>query len=544
MVRTSVLAVLVAACPILPACGSDEEPRIEADAAPPELPLAPLAIRRLLDRQYVNTIRDLLGTDAAALAEPPANLTAHGFDAIGAATLSLSPTDVRRYEDSARAIAEWARIDLGTLSPYLDCEPTGPSDEACMTAFVERFGRRAFRRPLTADEIDRFSALGTATAESMAGFYAGVEYVISAFLQSPSFLYQIELGEPDPDDPGRVRLTGYELAGRLSYFLVDSTPSEALLDAAETGALADPDGLRDAAREVLDRPEARAALSGFYDERFKLRDLATMSKDPETFPDFDVDLANAMRQEALALFGHIVWEEDADFRELFTARYAFVNADLAALYGVDPPDGDGYEMRELPASQGRAGILGQAGFLALHAHPVSTSPTKRGRFVAERLLCTDVPPPPPDVMPELPEDPGGPETMREKLARHITDEGCASCHSVMDGIGLGFEHFDAVGAWRADDRGMALDVTGVVPDLGPFDGVEELAELLAGSDKVNSCWVRNLYRHATGHEEYPGERVMLEDVEAGFAADGFKVRELLVELVASDAFRYAGVGEE
>ena len=202
---------------------------------------------------------------------------------------------MRRYEDSARAIAERARIDLGTLSPYLDCEPTGPSDEACMTAFVERFGRRAFRRPLTADEIDRFSALGTATAESMASFYAGVEYVISAFLQSPSFLYQVEVGEVDPDDGSRKRLTSSEMATRLAFFLTDRPPPDTLLDAAEAGKLTTREEIRAAALELVESEHAKRALDPFYEERFKLRALKSLAKDSATFPAWKPELAEAMR---------------------------------------------------------------------------------------------------------------------------------------------------------------------------------------------------------------------------------------------------------
>jgi Protein of unknown function (DUF1592)/Protein of unknown function (DUF1588)/Protein of unknown function (DUF1595)/Protein of unknown function (DUF1585)/Protein of unknown function (DUF1587) len=541
------LALALAASSLGPACagsGGDDDSIAEPDAGPHPVELSPLRIRRLLDRQYVNSVRDLLGEDAALAAAPPENLASRGFDAIGAADVALPAVAVKRYEESARAVAEQAIVNLDALAPYLECAPAGPDDTACMTEFVERFGRRVLRRPLDQEETARYVALGAATAGDFASFYAGVEYVIAAFLQSPSFLYQIEVGEPDPDNPDQLRLTGHEMATRLSFFLLDTTPSAALLDAAESGALADAEGVRAAAGELLGQEQARAALAGFYEERYKLRELATLSKDPEVFPEFDSDLAAAMRQEALELLSHIVWEEEADYRELLTARYAFVNADLAALYGVDPPKGDAFERRDLPAADGRVGILGQAGFLALQAHPGSTSPTRRGRFVIERLLCKEVPPPPPDVMPVLPSDPGVPETMREKLGRHMEDEACATCHTLMDPIGLGFEHFDALGVWRPDDRGMALDVTGDVKDVGAFDGLAGLAELLAGAEAFHRCWVRNLYRHATAHVEGAYEKVLVDDLASSFAESGYRVRELLLELVGSQGFRYAAAPEE
>ncbi len=515
------------------------------DAGAPTVKLAPLRIRRLLDRQYVNSVRDLLGEEAARVAQPPENLVSHGFESIGAAEVAPPAVAIRRYEESARAVSAQAVLDLGLLSPYMDCTPSGPGDAACMTEFVQRFGRRALRRPLDEAELARYAELGTASAADFDSFYIGVSYVISAMLQAPSFLYQIEIGEPDPDDPSRLRLTGHEVATRLSFFLLDTTPSDELLDLAESGALVDTDGVRAAAEAMLEEEAARGALAGYYEERFRLRELANLSKDPELYPDFDTELAGAMRQEALELLSHIVWEEDSDYRELFTARYAFVNADLAALYGVEAPDDPAaFERRELPAEGGRMGILGQAGFLALHAHPKVTSPTRRGRFIVERLLCREVPPPPPDVNPILPEDPGPPETMRDKLSRHMEDEACASCHKLMDPIGFGLEHFDAVGAYRPDDRGLALDVTGDIESVGAFDGLAGLAELLVGIEGLDRCWVRNLYRHATAHVDGAYEQPIMEELSGSFAESGYRVRQLLVELVASQGFRYAGVQEE
>ena len=546
------LALTLLAASLLPACGpsstwgdGDGDDDGGGPDAGPRVELAPLRMRRLLDRQYVNSVRALLGDEVAGAAEPPENLVSRGFESIGAAEVAAPAVAIKRYEDSARAIAERAIVDLGVLSPYLDCEPSGPGDAACMETFVERFGRRALRRPLDQDEVARYAALGTATAVDFDSFYTGASYVISALLQSPSFLYQIETGEPDPNDPSRVRLTGYEMASRLSFFLLDTAPSEELLDLAEKGALADAGGVRAAAEAMLDGGQGRGALEAFYEERFRLRELTGLSKDPGKYPAFDSHLAASMRQEALELLDHIVWDEDSDYHELLTARYAYVDADLAALYGVAPPDDpEAFERRDLPADGGRIGILGQAGFLAAHAHPGQTSPTRRGRFVIERLLCREVPPPPPDVVPKLPADPGQPETMRQKLGRHMKDEACAGCHALMDPIGLGLEHFDAIGGWRDEDRGMALDVTGEVEDVGTFDGLAGLAELLVGVDEVNRCWVENLYRHATAHVEGPYELPLVDDLTGSFAASGYRVRQLLLDLVASPGFRYAAPQEE
>ena len=542
-----IAAALAIGLPTVGACGDGGG--APADAAPDAEvppPLAPLRMRRLLRRQYVNTVADLLGADVAEVANPPQDLAAHGFESIGAAELSLSDSAVAQYELSARAIAEIATGRGGPdLDQWVPCTPSSATDAACLQAFIESFGKRAWRRPLSPDEAQRYLAVAMAAAAEYGSFQKGVEYALSGILQSLNFLYQIEIGEPDPDDPGRLRLTGYEVATRISYFLLDTTPSQSLMEAAEAGGLHAPDDIRDVARDLLSQPGARAALDAFYDERFALRALATLPKDPAVFPEFSAELAGSMRQEAIELLNYIVWESDSDYRELLTARYAFVNGPLAAIYGVEPPvSPNAFEYRLLPDEQQRAGILGQAAFLAGNAHPALTSPTRRGRFVAERFLCLKIPPPPPDVVPELPADPGMPETMRDKLQRHMMDPACASCHSVMDPLGLVFEGFDGLGKYRTTDRGLPLDLTGEIADLGSFNGPVEMADVLVSSPDFHSCWVKNMYRHATGHVEVWGETATLDGLTERFAGEGYRVRELLVELVASEGFRFAAPPQE
>lgn len=493
-------------------------------------------LRKLLAAQYTNSVRSLLGSTAAELATPPPDIATQGYESIGASEISLSDVALAQYEASASAIAESVVSDVSQLPALMGCAPSGPADRDCFDTFVRGFGRRAFRRPLTEDEVTRYVDLAIVTAGRYQNAFAGVSYTISAFLQSPNFLYQVEVGEVDPDESSRRRLTGYEMATRMSFFLLDTTPDDALLDAAATG-LKTRETILAQATELVGREDARGALDHFFEERYKLRDLTSLTKDPALFPLYSVALAEAMHTESLMLLRDVVWDRDADVRELLDADYAFVNRDLATLYNLAPVAGTGFEKRTL--TDGRRGVFGQASFLARQAHPTSTSPTRRGRFISERLLCIDIPPPPPEIVTELPPPvPNMPMTMRQRLAQHSGFEQCASCHVRMDGIGLALENFDAIGKFRTTDEGLPIDPSGEIVDVGTFQGLSGMTALTRDMPELSRCWVRSLYRHATGHLEAEGDELALEQVDTAFVASEYRLKSLLIEIVASDAFRF------
>lgn len=508
----------------------------DGEEIPAELEPAPASLRLLLQRQYVGAIEDLLGPEAAAVAAPPENHAINGFDAVGAAQLALGDAEIDAYEQSARAVAQ-AAAAAGTLGQWLACDPATQGDAACMEQVVGSFGRRAWRRPLTAEELVRYAAVGTAAAAELGGFELGVQEVVAALLQSPHFLYQVEVGEPDPDDPTRRRLTQYELASRMSFFLVDTVPDADLLDDAEAGLLETTDGIRDAAVALLERPRARQSLGEFFGEAWRLRNLDGLPKDQATFPQWTPELAEAMRAETLALVEDIAWQRDVDFREVFTADYTFANAQLGFHYGLPGAAdlGDAPTMIALDGIDKRAGVFGHAAFLSLLAHVSSTSPTLRGKFVLENVLCRVVPPPPPGVVTDLPVAEEG-MTMRERLEGHQVDPSCAGCHSLIDPIGFGLENYDGIGRFRTEDNGSPIDSSAQL-DGQPFDGAAGLGALVAESPDAPACLVRNLYRHATGHVETEGEEVAMVDLEGVFIESGYRMQALLVEIVASPAFR-------
>lgn len=555
MRRTKILGAALAAAvaaSFSASCAKPPDPIERApivDPPPTETPTTsfspvPSTMRRLLKRQYVNAVRTLFGTEASEAASPPDDASIDGFDAIAARTIAVSDSAVAEYEQSARAVAKAAMKNQARINMLLACKPQSSADSACFQSFAKNLGRLAFRRPLTDAEISRYAELGQGVGASFGDFSAGVEATISAMLQSPRFLYMQEVGEPtQPDDTSTRLLTDSELLTRMSFFLLDTTPDQTLLDLVDAVGLRDEEQIRYVASVMLERLEAHAALGAFYEELYRLRELDDIGKDAALYPSFTPSLASSMREETRKVIEDVVWTRDADVRELFTADYTFINKDLAALYGVDAPSGDAFGKATLPHDQGRSGILGHAGVLSRFAHSAQTSPTLRGKFVREKLLCQAIPPPPPDVVAQLPpDDPSqGPQTMKQKLSQHQKDPVCASCHTLMDGVGFAFERFDAIGAHRTTEQGLTIDTTTETEGLGAFSSPAELGAILRDNDDAAMCVVRNVYRSALGHIETKGEEEEIQAIAAEFAAKGYRVKELLTDLVASPAFRIVGV---
>lgn len=494
--------------------------------------------RRLISRQYKGSIRTLLGDVAVAAATPPADPQLNGFETIGATDLATAASSVETYENSARAIAAVSVADAATYTKILPCVPNGATDSPCLRQFVESFGKIAWRRTLTDAEATRVTAAGMVAAAAYDNFDDGLEAAMSAILQSPYFLYIIEIGEPDASDPTVRKLTPTELMTRMTLFLLNSTPTAAQLAAAESGALDTEAGVKAAAQQMLTQPEAKQAIADFYNEVWHLREMPLVIKDPAVFPQFNDSLKTAMQEETLRLIEDVVWTRNADISETLTADFSFINPELAALYGVTPIGTD-YDKTTMPAEQKRAGVLGHGSFLSRGAHDKFTSPTRRGAFVREALLCDPIPPPPPTVNPTLPDD-GTPKTVKQKLQQHMMDPSCNTCHGAMDPIGFALENYDAIGQFRTVDQGFPIDSTAQVEDLGSFSSAVELAGLLSKDVRMSDCTVEKLFRQSMGHLETPGEEPALVALKKDFASGGRSVQTLLVELCASPAFRLVG----
>jgi hypothetical protein len=521
--------------------GSSSRPDGGGGSAEPAGPFVPAEarLRLLTTRQYRETLRDLLGAAVPEDLNLEAEARISGYAELAAASLTLSGLATEQLEEAAFELAHAAVLDEATRRRLVTCTPSSSEDEECLRDFVSEFGRSVFRRPLEDDETERYAGLAVLAATTASDFWAGVEYSLAAFLQSPNFLYRAELGKPSDIGDGTRVLEAYEMASRLSFFLWGSTPDAQLLDAAQTGSLSTPEGVREEAERLLASPRAEASLLGVLAQMLRLEDLDKLEPSPDKFPLLTPTLGASMREETLRSLSDLLLVQNSDYRELLTTRTTFVNSELAAVYGLEPTLSPGFERITLPDGGPRAGLLGQASFLALNAHASATSPTLRGKFIREVLLCEAVPPPPPDVDVNLMDGDTTDRTMRDRLSEHAVNPACAGCHGRMDPLGLALEHFDAIGTYRDTDAGIPLDVTGDF-DGTTFDGARKLGELLSTDPRTAECLVRNLYRVATGHLEEAGERAAIDALTSGFSTENFRVRPLLARIATSDVFRMIG----
>jgi hypothetical protein len=415
----------------------------------------------------------------------------------------------------------------------LGCDPAVASD--CLGGWVDAVGRRAYRRPLAAEERARYDGLIALGEDDP----TRAKLVVQAMLQSPNFLYQLELELSDPVD-GAIALAPNELAARLSFFLWSSVPDVELLDAAAAGALSDGAGLRAQAERMLADPRARSAIESFHVQWLAVDKLEVSLKDPAVYPLFDEDVRAAMIAETRRFASNVVFDGDAKLETLLTSSETWIDAPLFELYGLPAPvDHDPSEPVQLDATQ-RAGLLTQAGFLASHAHANESGPVQRGVVVLSNMLCSPPPPPPPGIN-VIPPDPDPDATPRELFEIHTADPTCSGCHNLIDGIGLGFEGYDGIGMYREVENGLPVDQSGEVigTDVaGEFDGVVELANKLAQSEQVRECVATQWFRFALGRFEEAEDVCTLDELHATFAESDYDVRELLLALVQTDAFRY------
>ncbi|HIN85709.1 MAG TPA: DUF1592 domain-containing protein [Myxococcales bacterium] len=500
---------------------------------------APVSLSRLTQAQYKNAVTALLGSPLALPSTLEPDVSLGGLPAAGASVTTISPRGAELYEEAARSLANQAMQNPELQKALLPCSPAGVSDTDCMTQFVQSFGPQAWRRPITQDEVAAMVSIGDQAAATMEDFNQGVVYVIAAFLQSPHFLYRVERGEADPNNPGQRRYSSIEMASRLSFFLWNSIPDGELLAAAHSGDLVDDNALLAQIQRMIAGPRLRSALRNFFSEWLHLASLKEMKKDPLIFKHYSSDLGEMAREETLRLVEHLFVDGDADFRDFFTSRTTFVNRRLAALYNVPATVPKGFGQIQLPASEQRRGFLGQVSFLGLHSHPVSSSATLRGAFLRQAIMCDPVPPPPADLNTALPEPDKDAKTLKERLIVHMEAPFCASCHEMTDIPGFGFENFDGVGRFRLTDNDAIIDPSGHL-DGDPFADFSELATAVANSPRVSRCFVQKMYSYAVGRPPGPGDKGEIDRLNTAFEGGGRKLKALLVDMAMSDGFRRAG----
>jgi Protein of unknown function (DUF1592)/Protein of unknown function (DUF1588)/Protein of unknown function (DUF1587)/Protein of unknown function (DUF1595)/Protein of unknown function (DUF1585) len=516
------------------AMGGGGGPSFEPEPSCASEPVTRTPLRRLTRFEYANAVTDLLGVDASIARELPADEVTNSFDN-NAAVLTVSSLHAEKYVLVSEALAKSAVADVRRLTR---CDEQAEGEEACARAFAKGWGRRAFRRAVT--PADEAALLAAYSAGRTGGSYAeGIEVMVRAALQSPSFLYRLELSSPT-DARARVPLDAYELATRLSFLIWGSGPDDALLDAAGRGELGSKEQLRQKARAMLADPRAQRAISRFFEQWTGAQRLEITTKSTTQFPEFTPGVKAAMIAELPAFVRRVLTEGEGSLRALLTEPVAYVDAALAPLYGVPAPATPGFVT--LPPEQGRSGLLTQAGLLSVQGHPDQTSPVLRGKFVRSMLLCDPPPPPPADVDISVPPLSEG-ATARERMALHLSaGASCSGCHTLMDPIGLAFEGFDALGRYRTQEGGVTLDTSGEIlgtsdPKLaGQFANVRELGEKLAQSDQVKACVATQWFRYASGRSEAEADACSLGALATAFASGD--VRELIVESTQTDAFLF------
>ncbi len=528
----------------------------KASACSAEVSPGPSPIRRMTRAEYDRTVRDLLGDDTHPAAAFSAEEEALGFTN-NAMALTTTSDLVEKHMSAAEQISLRVTGRLATL-PWYACNVGAAGEDVCAGRFIEAFGLRAFRRPLDDDTrselvtaFQQGRSIGSVDAAGMVQppFIAGLRLVIEAALQSPDFLYRVELSDSAAEDrrapgPGLTRLNDYELASRLSYLLWGSMPDEALLEAAARGELQTPAQVSEQARRMLEVGNARSQVVEFHRQWLDFDRIHNVGKAASVFPTWTAAIPDLMQTESEQFVENVVFDGAGTWDALMSAPYSMMNPALAAFYKVPGlMAGSDFQKVALDPNQ-RAGLLTQGALMAVNAHTNQTSPVHRGKLVRETFLCEVLGAPPPEVMIVVPEPKPG-STARERFAQHSASNGCKGCHKLMDPLGFGFENLDGVGVYRTTESEKAIDDSGEIVGTdvpGPFNGVRGLANKLTASKQARRCYVKQWFRFAYGRGETAEDACSLERIDGAFERQRRDVKQLILALTQTDAFLYRRTG--
>lgn len=485
-------------------------------------------LRRLSRTEMLSTLADVFPAAKSAwtisLSADP--ISSHGFDN-DATLLVVGNQQARELDTASKAVG--AAVSGAALATLLPCSSAN-QDATCAGQFLDTYGKKLFRRALSADERTKYLGLFT-QASAAKGFAGGIDYLTRALVQSPHAVYRREIGV---SQNGVYQLTPSEVATQLAYDFTGTTPTDELLAQAEAGQLATPEALEAKARELLMTPPGQATLEKFFDSWLGYGRTASVTKSGVS--NFET-LRDKMVAETRYFIGQVVVTQNGGLNELLTASFTTPSADLAAFYGFPAPASDNAVV-ERPAGRG-LGILAQGAMLAALSGPKASSPTKRGVLVMDRLLCRVVPPVPPTV-PKLSDPMPGQFTTRQHYESiHLTADACKGCHARFDPIGFGFEHFDEAGRYRELEGGLPIDAKSYVPAEDPsqhlfdFTSQEELAQGLAAQKLPYECTTGFVSTYVNG----VAEACLGETRRGGFIDKQIGFVEYLASLAAEPHFR-------
>jgi hypothetical protein len=494
---------------------------------------------RLTHAQYDNSIRDLTGLTASAAAEFLVDQNQAGFDR--GIDLQVGDALGKAYRDAAEQLAATIVKTPAAYQKVVGCDAA--TGDTCARTYIAEFGKKAFRRPLSDAEKTAYLALfnkGGTLVDTGDNFQKGVQTTLQAFLQAPSFLYRVELSTQQ--DAGLIVLNSYEIAARLSYSLLNTTPDPTLMMAADAGALTSPEAVAAQARRLMETPAARETVRDFHHQWLDLDIYPNkLAKDPALYPTFTPDLAPALTGEVEEFVRAVTFDMNKGLTSLLTAPFTFVNQATAPIYGLSGTFGTTLQRADLDSTR-RAGLLTQVGFLAAHSFSNLSSPIHRGVFIQRRLLCTDIPDPPPNI-PDLPPlDGSNIKTTRQQVDMHTAPTACAGCHhAVINPPGFGLENYDAIGQFRTTENGVAIDASGKLVGteaMATFTNGVELARAIAAAPEARRCYATQWLRYTLGRSETAGDSCAIVALATNLADDGYSAKQLLADMTRTKAFMF------
>jgi hypothetical protein len=496
------------------------------------------ATRRLSESEYRHSIADIFGADIVVNGRFEPERREQGLLAIGAGMLSISASGFEQYYAMAKRISDQV-LDDKHRARFAICTPAnaGGKDDSCSEVFIRQYGRLLFRRPLSEDEIAGRVQLAAQGAEQAHDYNAGLKLALTSLLTAPQFLFRVETLQPDPSAPGAQRLDDYSRAARLSYMLWDTTPDEALLEAAARGELHTDAGITQQADRMLAAPALEAGLRAFFSDMLEFDLIDTVTKDPQIYPKFSQEIAASSKEETLRMLMNELLVKNSPYLDVFTTRTTYVNRALASIYQVPFLGADAWTQYTFAPDSDRSGLLTDFSFLGVFSHPGRSSPTKRGAALREVFLCEPTAQPPANVDFSIVNDTKNPslKTVRARLLAHGEDETCAGCHNRTDPLGLSLERFDSLAQHRTSENGDLIDVSAQL-DGKKFDGTQGLGALLRANPKVPACLVRDVYAYGIGHAPATEDKPYLQAQTEAFVADNYRLKALLRRVVVSAAF--------
>jgi Protein of unknown function (DUF1592)/Protein of unknown function (DUF1588)/Protein of unknown function (DUF1595)/Protein of unknown function (DUF1585) len=500
-------------------------------------PVLPRRVTRLSDRHIANALKSLFG-----LSVRPDFKTASGTleDFLPNKAAALGGAVATKLKTTVEKLALEATTTGGR---FVSC---AGDEKECARKFIDDFAAQAFRHPIMADERDQLLRVYDRTKTELGTHTQGIRYVMEAVLQSPSFVYQTELGAVS--DTGRFVLSAHELAAKISFYLTDTLPDPVLRMAAASGVLDNDAGIRAEVQRLIALPETRTNIENMFRRLFRTERIFDINKAPEVTA-FTLPLKTALQEETNRFIADVLWKRDATLTSLLTSRSTFVNPLLAAHYGVPHPGGEVFVAAELPADR-RSGILTRGGLMATEALPAESSVVHRGVFTVREMMCFFPPPPDSDALAAAEALFKGTNTERERAIKRANVSRCAGCHAFFDPYGINYEHYDTLGKYRdtieTPAGPVAVDAAwdGDLYDVrGPIANAVALSERLSQSAAVRECMARQFGSYALGQHLDDEQACTVSAFGKQLAADGGNLLDLVANVATWPGLRYRKDGE-